>query len=48
MKDKTTNKKPDDAKILAKIKRHYDICLSEYAPIHRKMKLLNTTDRGDM
>ena len=42
------NKTKDDNKILAKIKRHYDTCLSEYSSAHKKMKLLDATDRGDM
>jgi hypothetical protein len=40
--------KPDDGKILAKIKEHYDLCVKEYAAVHKKMQLLDATDRGDM
>ena len=45
---KETPKKTDDAKILSRIKQHFDICRSEYQAIHRKMQLLDATDRGDM
>lgn len=42
------NNNKDDVKILSRIKRHYDICVSEYSTVHKKMKLLDATDRGDM
>lgn len=48
MKNKTDNKHKDEGKILARIKKHYDTCVGEYAAVHKKMKLLDATDRGDM
>lgn len=48
MKNKENKEKQDFKDILAKIKQHYDLCRSEYAKVHRKMQLLDATDRGDM
>ena len=44
------NNKPilDDKHILEKIKQRYDTCLSEYSKVHKKLKLLDATDRGDL
>jgi hypothetical protein len=35
-------------RLLGKLKNYYDICLSYYAPIQRKMKMLDATDSGDI
>jgi hypothetical protein len=45
---KNNQKHNNDGKILERIKRHFDICVAEYTSTHKKMKLLDATDRGDM
>lgn len=37
-----------DMRLIAKIKGYYDLCVSYYAKDHRRMRLLDATDRGDL
>lgn len=37
-----------EKKLLAKLKGYYDLCKQYYAKEHKKMKLLDATDRGDL
>ena len=38
----------EEQKLLAKLKSYYDTCIQYYAKEHKKMKLLDATDRGDL
>jgi hypothetical protein len=50
--DKVTKKEAEaivaERKLLEKLKGYYDTCVQYYAKEHKKMKLLDATDRGDM
>ena len=37
-----------EKELLARLKGYYDTCIQYYAKEHRKMKLLDATDRGDL
>lgn len=48
-KDKKEQSKDiTDLKLLESLRNKYEIAKSYYAPIHRKMKLLDAVDRGDL
>ena len=38
----------DDDKLLGKLRDKFDICKQHYGPIHKRMRLLDATDRGDL
>lgn len=50
--DKVTKKEAEaivaERKLLEKLKGYYDTCVQYYAKEHKKMRLLDATDRGDM
>lgn len=50
--DKVTKKEAEtivaERKLLEKLKGYYDTCVQYYAKEHKRMKLLDATDRGDM
>lgn len=41
-------KQLDYKEILSRIKENYDLCKTHYASEHKKMKVLDATDKGDM
>ena len=47
MKDKV-KAKTEEQKLLEKLKSYYDICIQYYAKEHKRMKLLDAIDRGDL
>ena len=50
MKDKEKEKGmlEDEGKLLEQLKSYYDIAINWYGPIHRKIRLLDAIDRGDL
>lgn len=40
--------KVDDSTILSKIKEHYQLCKSQYTTVHKRMRLLDAADKGDL
>lgn len=46
--NKESNNIVKERELLAKLKGYYDTCVQYYAKEHKKMKLLDATDRGDM
>lgn len=38
----------EDKQLISKLKEKYDICLAHYTDIHKRIKLLDMTDRGDL
>lgn len=46
--DKKKLKDFEDKGLLEKLKAKYDLCLSHYTDIHKRIKLLDMTDRGDL
>lgn len=47
-KAKDVLKEIDQNKLVAKLKGLYDLCQTYYAPYHKKMKLLDSVDSGDL
>ena len=50
-KKETKNEVQENLKqkeLLAKLKGYYDTCVQYYTKEHKKMKLLDATDRGDL
>jgi len=45
--NKETKEKQDE-KLLAKLREYYDTCIQYYGRIHKKMRLLDAVDKGDL
>jgi len=46
--NKNTNEYVKERELLARLKEYYDTCIQYYGDEHKKMKLLDATDRGNL